>query len=176
MSFELFERALKGIDYYSPKKINKIVIIDYEKPSSEERFYLIDLKNREILYKTYVSHGEKSGLVYATDFSNEVDSHKSSLGFYKTAETYYGSYGYSLKLDGLEPGINSNARKRYIVIHGYKFVSEEFIKEKGRLGLSWGCPSLSMDLYEEIINEIKGGVLLYINGASKEYLEKSKVS
>ena len=110
------------------------------------------MRRKKIFYETYVSHGVNTGNLNATKFSNRVNSKKSSLGFFLTNETYFGSNGYSLRLDGLEPGINNNARKRTIVIHGAKYANPDFIKKTGRLGRSWGCPALPLGLNKEILD------------------------
>jgi hypothetical protein len=170
VSYDIFNRAILGyrkID--NLKKKNLITIIDYSKPSTEKRFFVIDIEKRKILYKTYVAHGKNSGDNYAKSFSNQSKSLKSSLGFFITAETYSGNNGYSLKIDGLEKNINDNARSREIVIHGAEYVSEEFIERYGRLGRSWGCPALPVEVSKEIIDVISDGSCLYIYGKDKSY-------
>ena len=176
LSFDVFELAMKGLqktDQVHDKTI--ITIIDYSEPSSQERFFVIDLVNKHILYKTLVAHGRNSGEEKAVSFSNDAASLKSSLGFYVTAETYNGKHGYSLCLDGLEPGINDNARARSIVIHGADYVSTGFIENYGRLGRSWGCPALPLDVYKEIIDRISNGSCIFIYGIDPEYIKKSKI-
>jgi hypothetical protein len=166
LSFEIFEQALAGyrqLDVF--KKKNILTIIDYSKPSSEKRLYVIDLENKKLIYNCLVAHGKNSGEEMATVFSNQPESLKSSLGFFLTAETYVGDNGYSLRLDGLEKGINDNARLRDIVIHGADYVSQKFIDENGRLGRSWGCPALPPEVSKEIIDIISEGSCLYIYGA-----------
>jgi len=174
VSYDIFNRTILGyrkID--NLKKKNIITIIDYSKPSTEKRFFVIDIEKRKILYKTYVAHGKNSGDNYAKSFSNQSKSLKSSLGFFKTAETYSGNNGYSLKIDGLEKNINDNARSREIVIHGAEYVSEEFIERYGRLGRSWGCPALPVEVSKEIIDVISDGSCLYIYAKDKSYKEIS---
>jgi hypothetical protein len=174
ISFEVFNSAIAG--YNQIDKIHKkniISIIDFSKPSTEKRFLVIDLKNKGILYKCFVAHGKNSGDNYAKYFSNDPKSLKSSLGFFLTAETYLGDHGYSLRLNGVEKGINDNARAREIVIHGAKYVSEEFINKYGRLGRSWGCPALPVDISKEIIDIISGGSCLFIYADDKYYKENS---
>lgn len=136
---------------------------------------MLDLKKKQILFVSYVSHGKKSGENYATSFSNQNGSHKSSLGFYRTAGTYNGGNGYSLLLDGLEKDINDKARPRAIVIHGADYCSEKVIKSSGRLGRSFGCPALPRELTKPIINTIKDGSLLFIYANQPDYLAKSEV-
>lgn len=139
-----------------------LTIIDFSKPSKEKRLFILDLKNEKIVKNTLVAHGMKSGVYIAESFSNKRLSNKSSLGFYLTKETYEGKHGYSLRIDGLSKGLNDNARKRAIVIHGADYVSESFIQKNGRLGRSFGCPALSDNETEEIIDLIKNGSCLYI--------------
>lgn len=139
-----------------------ITIIDFSSPSIEQRLFILDLKNHEIVKIALVAHGTNSGVNIAESFSNKRHSKKSSLGLYITNETYFGKHGYSLRLDGMNKGLNDNARKRAIVIHGASYVSERFIKENGRLGRSFGCPALSINDTEEIINLIKDGSCLFI--------------
>ena len=109
----------------------------------------------------------------ATSFSDTPNSNQSSLGFYVTAETYYGKNGLSLFIDGQEKGFNSNARERYVVIHGAEYSNPDFIGKTGRLGRSLGCPALPTDVSEEIIHKIKGKSALFIYHPNKEYAKKS---
>lgn len=173
LDFTVFSQAMIG--YNSLSLTNKMVltIIDFSKPSAEERLFIIDVKNRKLLFQTFAAHGKNSGVNIATQFSNQSGSLKSSLGFFITAETYYGKHGYSLRLDGMEKGINDNARKRAIVVHGAKYVSDEFIKRYNRLGRSWGCPAVSDELSKEIIDLIKDGSCLYIYANNVEYTKHS---
>jgi len=174
LSFGIFNTAILGLNKLEGVKNRKIIsIIDYSKPSTEKRFYVIDLEKKQLLYRSLVAHGMGSGDNMAEIFSNESDSHKSTLGFYITAETYTGKNGYSLKLDGLEKGINDNARNRDIVIHGAKYVSQDFIDRHGRIGRSWGCPALPVDVSESIIDKISGGSCLFIFGNDSSYSKNS---
>jgi hypothetical protein len=176
LSYNVFELAVSGQRKIIGIQNDKIItIIDYSKPSSSKRLFVIDLANRKIKYKTLVAHGKNSGENKAGIFSNDSGSLKSCLGFFLTNETYNGENGYSLMLDGLEPGINDNARMRSIVIHGASYVSEEFIKKYGRLGRSWGCPALPQDLSKQIIDFISKGSCLFIYGDDPEYFANSKI-
>jgi hypothetical protein len=174
ISFEVFKTALLGQQKIKNLyKKNLLTIIDFSKPSTEKRFFVIDLESKRLIYKCFVAHGKNSGDIYARSFSNQTGSLKSSLGFFLTAETYYGDHGYSLRLEGLEKGINDNARAREIVIHGAEYVSEESIKNYGRLGRSWGCPALPVDISKEIIDKISGGSCLFIYADDIYYRENS---
>jgi len=170
VSYDLFRKAFLGykqIDSIKNKGI--LTIIDYSKPSTEKRFYVIDIENKKLLYKCLVAHGKNTGENDAEYFSNDAESLKSSLGFFLTAETYNGNNGYSMKLDGLEKGINDNARIREIVIHGADYVSDSYAKKYGRLGRSWGCPALPPELAKEIIDKIANGSCIFIYGKDEFY-------
>lgn len=150
-----------------------ITIVDFSKPSTTERMFVINLKTQKIIAKSLVAHGRNSGELWAEKFSNNAESYQSSLGFYIAAETYEGKHGYSLKLDGQEVGFNDNARARGVVIHGADYVSKQFIASTGRLGRSQGCPALPMDQYEHIIRLIKDGSCLFIYHPDKKYIAQS---
>ncbi|PLX12000.1 MAG: hypothetical protein C0597_14190, partial [Marinilabiliales bacterium] len=139
------------------KNDSLITIIDFNSPSTHQRFFVLDIKNQKVIKNTFVAHGMQSGVNIAETFSNRRHSNKSSLGLYITRETYEGKHGYSLRLDGMIEGLNDNARKRAIVIHGADYVSKEFISKHGRLGRSFGCPAVPMDEVTEIIDLIKEG-------------------
>lgn len=151
-----------------------LTIIDFGLPSTEKRMWILDMTDQKVLYNTYVAHGQNTGGNLATDFSNTPNSHQSSLGFYVTAETYYGKNGLSLFIDGKEEGFNSNARQRYVVMHGADYATENFIERVGRLGRSYGCPAVPTKLAKEIINTVKGGSALFIYSPSKAYLSQSE--
>lgn len=173
LQYNIFATALKGMEIIAPPQKEYLTIIDFTQDSSKRRFFLLDLEKKEIIYNDFVAHGMKSGEKEAEYFSNEENSHQSSLGFYLTAETYYGSNGYSLRLDGLDKGLNDNARKRDIVMHGASYVSERSIEETGRIGRSWGCPALRPDITNEVIDKIQGGNLVFVY--AKGYEEKSNI-
>ena len=170
LSFDVFNSAVTGYrSINNIKKKNIVTIIDFSKPSTEKRFFVIDIVKKQLLFKSFVAHGKNSGDNYAKEFSNKSLSLKSSLGFFLTAETYSGKHGYSLRLDGLEKGINDNARDREIVIHGADYVSQQFIDKNGRLGRSWGCPALPLEISGEIIDLISNGSCLFISGPDEYY-------
>ena len=178
-SWEAFKYAMLGKQSLSVKttfsKPDILTIIDFSKPSTEERLYVVDMKELKILIHSLVAHGQNTGENWAKNFSNNPESHQSSLGFFKTAETYYGSKGFSMRLDGLEPSVNNLARERAIVVHAADYVSETFAKAHGRLGRSHGCPALPNDLNKKIIQQIQGGSLLFIYAPENQYLNTSKV-
>lgn len=150
-----------------------LTIIDYSLPSTEKRLWVLDLKNNRVLYNTVVAHGKGSGNpLQASYFSNMTNSHASSLGLYKTAETYKGQYGYSLRLIGLDPGYNSNALSRAVVLHGATYVNERLAKS-GKLGLTWGCPAVPLRMAKSIIKTIKQGSLVFAYYPDQEWLKTS---
>jgi hypothetical protein len=149
-------------------------IIDYTKPSTEKRLWVFDLHSGELLYHELVAHGQGSGENFATQFSNEQDTHRSSLGLFITEDTYVGKNGYSLRLHGLDVGFNDRARERAIVVHGAAYVSEDFMQTQGRLGRSWGCPALSDDIAARVIDRVKGGSLVFAYYPDREWLQTSK--
>ena len=151
-----------------------LTIIDFELPSTEKRLWVISLRRGELLFHDYVSHGKNTGEDLATDFSNIVDSKQSSIGLFQTAETYTGKNGLSLRLDGLEPGVNDRARERYIVMHGADYVSEAHIEEFGRLGRSWGCPAVPVEITADLIDRIDEGTLLFTWYPDQAWLDGSR--
>jgi len=173
VNYTAFKQALTGYYKITTERNDIITLIDFTKPSTEERFYVLDIKQKKMLFSSHVSHGRNSGENYATSFSNQSGSYKSSLGFYLTGNTYYGKHGYSLILNGLEKGINDKAKERAIVIHGASYANPSAIAGKGRLGRSLGCPALPQAVSGAIINAIKNGSLLYIYADDKNYLEQS---
>lgn len=176
LDFNVFKSAMDGYNSIEAPNKKLLSIIDYSKPSTEKRFFIIDLENHKLLYNTLVAHGKKSGYVNATKFSNRIGSHKSSLGFFRTGNSYYGKRGYSLQLEGLEKGINDNARSRGIVIHGANYVDERIANGNGVIGRSWGCPSVSNKISKKVIDLLRGGSLLYIYADDELYKEKSEIA
>ena len=138
-----------------------LTVIDYSRPSSQQRLWVIDLASHELLYEELVAHGQGSGGATATMFSNQPDTHRTSLGLFRTDDTYVGRNGYSLRLDGLDEGINDKARERAIVMHGAPYVSHAYVRANGRLGRSHGCPAIRSDIAREMIDRVKGGGLVF---------------
>src|SRR3970040_1283293 len=162
---ESFTEALKGFYLLKEKGLvskNILTLIDFSMSSNSKRLWVIDLSTNTILYNSLVAHGRNTGNEFASSFSNSAESYKSSLGFYATGEIYSGKHGKSLKLDGLEKGINSNARARAVVIHGAEYVSNSFIQNNKRLGRRLGCPAIPLELTDKIIQTIKDKSCLFI--------------
>lgn len=174
LDYKIFRMAMVGFYNIVVPKKDIISIIDYSQPSTSYRYYLIDLKNHTLLYNTFIAHGVNSGENLATTFSNVPESRTSSIGFFIAAETYDGSNGYSLRIDGIEKDINHNARKRDIVIHKADYVSQVFIDQEGRLGRSWGCPAFPNEVSHAIIDIIKEGSCIFVYGEDDYYFKNSK--
>jgi hypothetical protein len=179
LSQDAFSEAVKGYNYLAEKKLlnnpGVLTIIDYSKPSSQKRLYVLDMNSGKILFNTLVAHGRNSGLEYATAFSNQEESHKTSLGFFITLNTYNGGNGYSLKLKGCEKGINDKALERAIVMHGADYANENFIQHNGYLGRSYGCPAVPEKINKELINAIKNGSCMFLYHSTKKYTTVSKI-
>lgn len=151
-----------------------LTVIDYSLPSTAKRMWVYDLNSRALVYEELVAHGEGSGANFAREFSNTPDSHQTSLGLFVTDQAYVGKNGYSLRMDGLDAGINDRARERAIVIHGAPYVSESFAKAQGRLGRSWGCPAVRDVIARSLIDRVKGGGLVFAYYPDPEFLAESK--
>ncbi len=179
LSQNAFNYAVKGFSYLKSKgKIindNILTIVDFSLSSTKKRLFIIDLEKQEILFNTYVAHGQKTGEEFAKNFSNKPESYQSSPGFYITSDTYNGKNGYSMHLLGQESGFNDKANERAIVMHGAPYVSEGFIKSRGFLGRSWGCPAVPENLNKPIIEKIKNGSCLFIYTNDDNYLSHSKI-
>ena len=175
---DVFEMALNAascaVQSGAVKAPETLTVIDYSKPSSERRLWVFDLKAKELVYEELVAHGQGSGANMATQFSNEDESHQTSLGLFVTRDTYVGKNGYSLRLDGLDRGVNDRARDRAIVMHGAPYVSEQFVKANGRLGRSWGCPVISAAVAKQMIDRVKGGGLVFAYYPDANLLKTSK--
>ena len=152
-----------------------LTVIDYSKPSTEPRMWIYDLRSRTLLFHELVSHGRGSGKTMATTFSNDAESNMTSLGLFRTGETYVGHNGYSLRLDGLEHGVNDNARERAIVIHGAPYVNAATAKANGYLGRSLGCPAVRPEIARQVIDAVKGGGLLFAYYPDPAWLKSSNL-
>ena len=171
MALSAAQCALRSGDV---KDLQTLTVIDYSRPSTQKRLWVFDLRERALLYEELVAHGSGSGMKMATSFSNLPETHQSSLGLFRTDETYTGRNGYSLRLHGLDAGFNDNAYERAIVMHGAPYVSEDAIKLQGRLGRSWGCPALRAGVAREVIDTVKGNGLVFAYYPDPKWLESSK--
>ncbi|HKO59493.1 MAG TPA: murein L,D-transpeptidase catalytic domain family protein [Thermoanaerobaculia bacterium] len=156
------------------KRRNLLTVIDYSLPSTEPRLFVFDLQARRILFRELVAHGKNSGGNTANFFSNSSGSLATSLGLYVTADTYIGSNGYSLRLKGLEEGINDMAWDRAIVMHGASYVSRAAVKALGRLGRSWGCPAVRQEVARKMIDTLRGGSPIFAYYPDKRWLKSSE--
>lgn len=154
-------------------KGDRLAVIDFSLPSTEKRLWIFDLSRNELLLEELVAHGNNTGDKYATDFSNIVGSHQSSIGLFRTQESYFGRHGYSLRMDGLEPGINDNARERAIVIHAADYVDPEWIERYGRIGRSQGCPAVRPEVVNQVVDNLKDGQFLFTYYPDQDWLESS---
>lgn len=151
-----------------------LTVIDYSLPSTAPRLWVIDLDRKRILFHELVAHGEGSGDNYAVEFSNEPGSRQSSIGVFRTEDVYRGGNGYSLRLSGLEPGVNDLAMERRIVMHGAPYVSPRAVSALGRLGRSWGCPALPNGVSRRVIDRIKGGSAIFAYYPDQRWLRQSR--
>lgn len=175
---EIFTKAFEGytaLEAQGKIKNNILTIIDFSLSSTKDRMWVIDMVNKKVILQTLVSHGIKSGKEFAKSFSNQNESNKSSLGFYLTGETYIGKHGISLKLDGLEFGLNDKARERAVVIHGAEYVSKKLANKQGYLGRSQGCPAVATAIAPKLIHTIKNKSVLFIYHPTRMYVNKSKL-
>jgi hypothetical protein len=151
-----------------------LTVIDYSLPSVVPRLWVIDMISERVMFHELVAHGRNSGEGRATAFSNVAGSKQSSLGLFRAEETYEGKHGYSLRMAGLEPGINDNARDRAIVIHGADYVSPSFVSQHGRLGRSWGCPALPREVSQRVIDAIRDGGAVFSYYPDEDWLRASE--
>lgn len=151
-----------------------MAICDFTQSSKAKRLYIIDTKNYRVLINTYVAHGRNSGLDYAENFSNRIESLQSSLGFYVTKGIYLGKHGLSLKLSGQEPGFNDNAEARAVVVHGADYIGDNRLSSP-YMGRSFGCPAVPQEQARKVINLLKEGSCLFIYHPTQQYLHGSKI-
>jgi hypothetical protein len=182
LDYDVFQKAVTG--YYNLKENRKlspsstvVTVIDFNKASAQKRMWIVDLLKKELLLNTWVAHGQGSGGDIATQFSDKAESHQSSLGFYVTDDVYYGKHGRSLRLNGMDAGFNSHARSRAVVLHAANYVCENTIKQLGRLGRSYGCPAVSPEVSNQIIDLIRGKNMIFVNanvnGYTSKYLDEA---
>jgi hypothetical protein len=155
------------------RQARHLAVIDYSQPSTARRLWIFDLRQKKLVLRDLVAHGQKSGENFATQFSNRLGSHQSSLGLFRTQESYQGSHGYSLRMDGLEPGFNDLARDRAIVIHGADYVNPLWSARQGRIGRSQGCPAVRAQVARQVVDKLKGGQFMFSWYPDPAWLERS---
>lgn len=177
---ELNPQALKGALSAMQCAVNNgarqarhLAVIDYSQPSTARRLWIFDLNKKTVVLRDLVAHGQKSGENFATQFSNRLGSYQSSLGLFRTQESYEGSHGYSLRMDGLEPGFNDQARDRAIVIHAADYVNPLWSKRQGRIGRSQGCPAVRPQVARQVIDKLKGGQFMFSWYPDQRWLKSS---
>ena len=168
------DASRKASDRGLVKRDDLLTIIDYSLPSTQPRLFVFNLATRKLLFRELVAHGKNSGDKFTTRFSNDPGSLATSLGLFVTADTYVGSNGYSLRLRGLEEGVNDMAWERAIVMHGAEYVSRTAIKALGRLGRSWGCPAVRKEVARKIIDTVRGGSPVFAYYPEKTWLSHSQ--
>ena len=178
VSVEALQHALEARDCAVAGGValaaSRLAVIDYSRPSTERRLWVFELgETPKLLFAEHVAHGRGSGENLAQAFSNIEGSHQTSLGLFRTAETYQGGNGYSLRLDGLEAGVNDNARARAIVMHGAPYVEPTLAQKQGRLGRSYGCPAVRREVAQPMIDSLRGGQLLYSYYPDSQLLKQS---
>ena len=173
---QVLHKAVRAMDCavrHGMAPSERLAVIDFSLPSSERRLWIFDLVRQKLLLEDYVAHGQKSGENLATDFSNIMGSHQSSIGLFRTQESYFGRHGYSLRLDGLEPGVNDLARDRAIVIHPADYVDPSWIARQGRIGRSHGCPAVRPEIAQTVVDSLKGGQFMFTYYPDPAWLEDS---
>jgi len=180
LSFEAFHKGISGfLNLVLSGEVHNtgvLSIIDFSKPSTQKRLFVLDMYNETLMFNSLVAHGRNSGKLLATRFSNRPNSFMSSLGFYLTGEPFIGQHGYSLRLEGKEKGWNDNALHRSIIMHPADYVSEDHIRQWGFLGRSEGCPAIPEELDKSIIDIIRGGSCLFIYSPDIRYLHRSRLA
>ena len=163
--------ALRAHAVEAPRTLS---LIDYSLPSSQPRLWVFDVAQRRLLFEELVAHGRNSGGDGpATRFSDRDGSLMSSLGVYRTGDTYSGHNGYSLRLQGLDAGFNDHASERAIVIHGAWYVSPQMAATQGRIGRSWGCPAVRPSIAHQLIDAIRDGSLVVAYYPDETWLNRS---
>jgi hypothetical protein len=174
---KVIELAVSAVDcatVHGMTRSDRLAVIDYSLPSTQRRMWVFDLSSGRLLYRELVAHGRNSGDNYPQHFSNTLGSLQSSLGLFRTLDTYSGSNGYSLRMDGLEEGFNDKALERAIVMHGAPYVNPDMAKTQGRLGRSWGCPALRSGVARQVIDSLKGGQFIFSYYPDQRWLASSR--
>lgn len=154
----------------------RLAVIDYSRSSLQPRLWVFDLTSRTLLFEEHVAHGKHSGEDRPDHFSNVEGSLQSSLGLFRTAETYRGRHGLSLRLDGLDAEFNDQARARAIVMHGADYVDPQAGQAQGRLGRSFGCPAVRTAIASEMIASLEQGQLLFAYYPDPDWLQRSALA
>ncbi|MDP9512538.1 murein L,D-transpeptidase catalytic domain family protein [Pseudomonas protegens] len=155
------------------RQARHLAVIDYSQPSTARRLWIFDLRSKKLVLRDLVAHGQKSGENFATQFSNRLGSYQSSLGLFRTQESYEGTHGYSLRMDGLEPGFNDRARDRAIVIHAADYVNPLWSQRQGRIGRSQGCPAVRPQVARQVIDKLKDGQFMFSWYPDQRWLKSS---
>ena len=155
------------------QRAEHLAVIDYSQPSTARRLWIFDLRKKSLVLRDLVAHGQMSGENFATQFSNRVGSYQSSLGLFRTQESYQGAHGYSLRMDGLEPGFNDLARDRAIVIHAADYVNPLWSERQGRIGRSQGCPAVRPQVARQVIDKLKDGQFMFSWYPDQRWLKSS---
>lgn len=172
LSLALEARACAAQQLGQPQS-PRLAVIDYSLPSTEPRLWVFDLENNALLFREVVAHGQGTGENMARVFSNKDGSHQTSLGLFRTADTYSGHNGYSLRMEGLEPGTNDAAMSRAIVMHGAPYVNVDTARKQGRLGRSWGCPAVRPAVAKQVIDSLKNGQMIFAYYPDSNWLTHS---
>jgi len=176
LNLQVLKRAVAAMTCavnHGAEPASRLAVIDFSLPSTEQRLWLFDLETKSLVMRELVAHGQGSGDNYANQFSNIEGSHQTSLGLFRTQESYYGQHGYSLRMDGLEQGINDQARSRAIVIHGADYVDKSWIARQGRIGRSHGCPAVSRHVIRSVVDNLKGGQFLFAYYPDEQWIQTS---
>lgn len=176
LNVRVLERAVSAMDCavrHGAQAADRLAVIDFSLPSSQPRLWIFDLHSHSLLLHELVAHGQGSGDNYASAFSNQEGSHQSSIGLFRTQESYFGQHGYSLRMDGLEPGINDQARNRAIVIHAADYVDASWIERQGRIGRSQGCPAVNPAVANMVVDSLKGGQFMFSYYPDEHWLATS---
>ncbi len=171
MALSAVQCAVASGDISAPPTLT---LIDYSRPSTDPRLWVFDMRSGEMLFHELVAHGRGTGDNMAVRFSDQENSHQSSLGLFVTRDTYVGHNGYSLRLHGLEPGFNSRALERAIVMHGAAYVNADFAAKQGRLGRSWGCPAVRQAVARKVIDTVRGGGVIFSYYPDQKWLKSSR--
>ncbi len=172
--WQLAQRAYQCAKKAKLVKKTLLGVVDYSLPDSKARFWVINMKTKQVLLHIHVAQGQKTGLLYAKYFSNRINSHKSSIGLFRTGSAYYGHLGFSMRLQGLDNGFNNHAYARDIVMHGAWYVTQNFLDENHHLGRSWGCLAINPQEVKHVINLMKNGALIFSYYPDKKWLKHSK--